>query len=107
MAGNKLRAVTRKITPDRKKYYRQIIYPEIPLDVNGVYAIARTGDRLDNIAYQFYDDVDLWWIIAAANIGVIKRDSFFIKPGTKFRIPLGHEEIVARYEELNFKTGRY
>ena len=34
MAGNKLRAVTRKITPDRKKYYRQIIYPEIPLDVN-------------------------------------------------------------------------
>ena len=92
---------------ERKRYYKNIKYPNIPLSMSDIYVLTVAGDRLDSLAFQFYDDVDLWWIIAAANIGVIKRDSFFIKPGTKFRIPLGHEEIVARYEELNFKTGRY
>ena len=29
--------------------------------------ITSAGDRLDHIAYEFYNDANLWWVIAAAS----------------------------------------
>ena len=50
---------------------------------------------------MFYGDVDLWWIIATANVDVIRRDSFGIKTGTQIRIPSDFQGIILRFEELN------
>ena len=48
-----------KLNSDRKRYYKALKYPEIPLSINDIYLITTTGDRLDLLANQFYKDVEL------------------------------------------------
>ena len=87
---------------DNKRYLKHIEYPEIPLAVTDIYITTSFGDRLDTLANDYFGDSTLWWMIACANPGVVRRDSFFTTPGTQIRIPSEVEEIKARFEELNF-----
>lgn len=93
-----------KTTSNKKRYYRHIEYPEIPLNVGDIYVITSSGDRLDNLANSYYGDPELWWIISCANPGVVRRDSFFIKTGLQIRIPTGIEDIKRKFEEINFNN---
>ena len=93
--------INQKINLNKKRYYLNIKYPEIPLSFDDVYITTTSGDRLDNIAHQFYQDVDLWSIITTANPDVIRRDSFNLKPGIEIRIPQDIEIILEEFEELN------
>ena len=86
---------------NNKEYFKTTIYSQIPKSDSDIYVITQFGDRLDLLAHQFYGDVDLWWIIAISNIGKVRRDSFFIKPGLQIRIPNSKEEIIEKYKELN------
>ena len=59
------------------------IYQEIPEKDDDIWVITTSGDRLDNLAHQFYGDVNLWWYIAKAN-----HLTFMTLPtGTSLRIP--------------------
>ena len=84
-----------------KRYFKNIKYPEIPLSVNDLYITTTSGDRLDTLANQFLNDVDLWWIITTANPDIIRRDSFNLKPGMEIRIPNNIQGIIEAFEELN------
>ena len=86
---------------NNKRVYRNIKYPEIPLSVNDLYIITTSGDRLDTLANQFYQDVDLWWVITTANPDVIRRDSFNLKPGIEIRIPSNVQNVIESFEALN------
>jgi hypothetical protein len=86
---------------DRKRIYKALKYPEIPLSIEDLYIITTDGDRLDLLANQFYQDVDMWWIIAIANPNTVKRDSFNLKPGLEIRIPLDTQGIMQNFESLN------
>ena len=99
---DRLRALSTRRTDKGKRYFRQLIYPEIPLDVSDLYVITSVGDRLDTLANNFYKDSSLWWIIACSTPGVVRRDSFFIPVGQQIRIPSDIDEIKKRFEELNF-----
>ena len=91
-----------KVDPFTKnRYYKNIEYPIIPLDIDDVYIISKVGDRLDNMAFDYYQDPDLWWIISRANPDKITRDSFFITPGLQIRIPSDKQSILKKYEKLN------
>ena len=58
------------------------IYEPIPKMDSDIYVITQHGDRLDNLAFQFYGDQHLWWYIAKAN-----NLSFMTIPiGTSLRI---------------------
>tara|TARA_R110000744_G_scaffold93333_1_gene180237 strand:+ start:105 stop:413 length:309 start_codon:yes stop_codon:yes gene_type:complete len=83
------------------RYYRNLLYPPIPITSEDEYLIARSGDRIDNLALEFYNDIDLWWVITQANPDRIRRDSFFIKPGTVVRIPVGIQTIIEKFHNLN------
>ena len=76
---------------DGRTVYRSKIYPEIPLRYGDIYVASETGDRLDTLAYQYYDDSSLWWIIASANN--IHNAPFGLKDGTILRIPQNFIEI--------------
>ena len=54
-------------TDQGKPYYKGKQYPNIPLSENDIYVITTIGDRLDSLAYSYYRDSDLWWVISAAN----------------------------------------
>ena len=84
-----------------KRIFKPIKYPEIPLNINDLYVITSDRDRLDLLANQFYNNVDYWWIIANANPGVIKRDTFLLKPGLEIRIPQNIQKILESFIELN------
>ena len=83
------------------RYYKNIEYPEIPVAPNDVYIISKSTDRVDLLAFYYYNDEKLWWIISKANPGKIKRDSFFIDPGLQIRIPSNVEIIYDEFEKLN------
>ena len=85
----------------RKRYYKNIEYPSVPIKPTDIYFIAKTGDRLDTIAFDFYGDSRLWWVVSRANPDVIKRDSFFITPGLRVRVPIDIQDIKEEYEDLN------
>ncbi len=81
---------TKKLS-DGRTVYRPKIYPNIPLRDDDIYVATETGDRLDTLAYDYYDDSSLWWIIAAANN--IHDAPLGLNDGTILRIPLNYIEI--------------
>ena len=86
---------TKKLN-DGRTVYRSRIYPEIPLSDNDIYVASETGDRLDTLAYQYYENSSLWWIIASANN--IHNAPFGLKDGTILRIPRNYIEIVNKFK---------
>lgn len=83
-----------------KRYYKGVIYPEIPFSFEDQYVITNEGDRFDILANRYYDDSSLWWVISIAN-RELNQNSYYITPGTQIRIPSGIRSIVAEYESLN------
>lgn len=80
-----------KKTFDGKEVYRPKIFPNIPLKDTDVYVMSETGDRLDTLSYEYYEDASLWWIIAAANN--IHDAPMGLEPGTILRIPINYIQI--------------
>jgi hypothetical protein len=87
-------------TSDGKPYYQGKIYPNIPLSENDRYVVTTIGDRLDYLAYNFYRDSELWWIIATANNNVTKGSLFPI-PGTQLRIPANASDVINLFNQYN------
>ena len=88
-------------TNSKKRTYKKILYPSVPLSVNDIYVITVSGDRLDSLAYQFYKDVRLWWVISIANRDIIKRDSYALDSGLEIRIPANIDSILKSFERIN------
>ncbi len=80
-----------KKTPDGKTVYRSRLYKPIPLRDDDLYVVTQTGDRLDAIAYKFYGDAKLWWIIASANN--IHNAPTGIEDGLILRLPMNYIEL--------------
>ena len=75
-------------------------YPEIPNSENDVYVITTDGDRLDNLAYQFYGDSTLYWVIAAAN-PQIAYNLLYTVPGVQLRIPFPLDRVLNSFNDIN------
>lgn len=82
-----------------KRYYSNTIYPEIPVDANDIYIITTVSDRLDVLAYDFYGDSTLYWIISTANN--LPGDSLIPDPGTQLRIPTNVQSVINLYNNTN------
>jgi hypothetical protein len=91
---------TLKLTSSGKRYYKGKIYPNIPFLETDVYVITTIGDRLDLIAYDYYNDAELWWIISVANNNITKGSMFPI-PGTQLRIPVNVNSVLELFNSTN------
>ena len=67
--------------------YNTTIYQEVPESNDDIFLVAKEGDRLDNLANQFYGDVNLWWYIARAN----NLKTMNLEAGASIRIPISTE----------------
>lgn len=83
-----------------RPYYKGKQYPNIPLSESDVYVITTVGDRLDSLAYSYYGDATLWWIIAVANNNATKGALFPI-PGTQLRIPTNINSVLQQFDQFN------
>ena len=61
--------------------------------------MGQVGDRLDTLAFKYYQDSSLWWIIARANN--IGKGDLTVPIGKQIRIPQNQYEIIDQYKELN------
>ena len=83
-----------------RPYYKGKFYPNIPLSENDYYVVTTVGDRLDSLAYSYYSDSTLWWVIAAANNNATKG-ALYPEPGTQLRIPTELNYILSLYDQFN------
>lgn len=88
---------TFKKTIDGRQVLQSKIYPNIPPSDDDIFVATETGDRYDTLAYQFYNDSTLWWIIACANN--IHNASIGLKEGTILRIPQNFIDILRNFEQ--------
>ena len=88
-----------KTSYNGKKFFGTRLYPVIEANDDDVIYITKETDYLDSMAFRFYKDARLWWIIAMANN--IGTGRLSVKPGLQLRIPTGIERIISSYRKLN------
>jgi len=74
-----------KYTKKERRRYNTTRYAIPQKSANDRYIFSREGDRLDNLANEFYQDPRLWWVLAEAN--ELGKGSFVVPPGIQLRIP--------------------
>jgi len=84
---------------DGKRVYKTTIYPTIPLSNTDIQVVSNEGDYLDTLAYKYYGDPTLFWIIA--NVNNIGKGRMSIQPGLTLRIPTNINEIINKFNNLN------
>jgi|TARA_B100000085_G_C18183525_1_gene366536 phage tail protein X len=98
---NRYRNTKTRQDRNKQKYYKSVIYPTPPESLDDIYVETEYGDRVDILAFQFYKDPSLWWIITSANPNKLRRDSYVCPPGLQIRIPLNPAPIIQEFESLN------
>lgn len=83
---------------DGKRVLKTTRYPKIPINLNDIYIFANESDYLDSLAYKFYKDATLWWVIAQANN--IKA-TLKAPTGQQIRIPQNIEAILTNFKKEN------
>ena len=81
------------------RYFGSTKYPPIDFTIEDFYIISMQGDRLDNLAAQFYGDPTLYWKLQQANS--LNRDSLYPPIGVQIRIPQNLARILDEFNALN------
>lgn len=85
---------------DGTRLYRTVKYPEIPRGNNDIYVITTDGDRYDVLAFKYYKDKSLWWVISIAN-SQYTQNSISPPIGVQIRIPSNIDNIISSFNALN------
>ena len=89
-----------KMRGDGKRVLKPTIYPKIPIKDSDVFIYPKFGDRLDNLAYKYYKDTTLWWIIAKAN--GLDAAHIGLEVDKQIRIPTDINPIIAKLENMSY-----
>lgn len=84
---------------DGKRVYKTTRYPMIIPSDSDTIVISNDGDYLDSLAYRYYGDPTLWWIIALANN--IGKGKLSVPQGLQLRIPTNVNDILVTFHNLN------
>tara|TARA_R110002020_G_scaffold10269_5_gene39564 strand:- start:1130 stop:1429 length:300 start_codon:yes stop_codon:yes gene_type:complete len=95
---NRYQTTRVKLDKSGVRVYGTTYYPDIPIENSDKFVVSRLGDRVDMLAYKYYGDVSLWWIIAKAN-GI--KGKAALEPGVVMRIPGNTQQIVEKFLKLN------
>ena len=90
--------INKKTLIPKVEYYRSSFYPKIEKHESDIYVITTFGDRLDSIAYKYYGDTTLWWVIAVANS--VGKGSIALDAGLQIRIPQRLESIMKDWKNI-------
>jgi hypothetical protein len=84
---------------DGKRVYLTTQYPIIEPSQDDAIIITNEGDYLDTLAYTYYSDPTLWWVIALANN--LGKGRMSVPPGLQLRIPANINSILVEFNSLN------
>lgn len=84
---------------DGKSVYKTFTMTNIPFSSDDLYIISQEGMYLDQLAYNYYKDPSLWWIIALANN--LGKGRLSVPSGIQLRIPVNTSNILNRIKNAN------
>ena len=84
---------------DGKRYFGTRLYPNIPVTSSDMYVVTNESDTLDNLAFKYYKNPSLWWIIAQSNN--IGKGKLSVPVGLQLRIPINITTILNNYTSIN------
>ena len=84
---------------DGKNVLKTTHYPTIFKKDSDIFIITNEGDYLDMLAYKYYKDPTLFWIIALANN--IGKGRMSVEAGLQIIIPTDISNILSEYNRLN------
>lgn len=84
---------------DGKRVYKTTVYPTILPQDTDLQVVSNQGDYLDTLAYKYYGDPTLYWIIALVN--KIGKGRLSVEPGLTLRIPTNVNDIVDQFNRIN------
>ena len=98
------------IDENKTRYLNRIEYPVIPVRDTDLFIQGQYGKRLDNLAFEYYGNVQLWWIIARANPECFDG-GLSLKVGKEYRIPTDlsetGEEFITGGGQVGNVSGGY
>jgi nucleoid-associated protein YgaU len=77
-------------TKNNRSKYNTTLYREIPEKNSDILLITQEGDRLDNLASEYYGDPNLWWFIARVN----NLKTMNLEGGLQIRIPISDKDAI-------------
>jgi hypothetical protein len=81
---NRYKNTNIKKTSTGKNVYQSIQYPNISEELSDNYIITEAGDRLDSLAFTYYEDVSYWVVIASINN--LGKGTMIVPAGMQLRI---------------------
>lgn len=84
---------------DGKRVLKTTKYPVIAPQESDAIVITNETDYLDTLAYTYYSDPTLWWIIALANN--LGKGRMSVPPGLQLRVPMNINDILTQFYSLN------
>lgn len=99
MASRYINIPTTRLNVTGSLFFQTNIYPTIQPTDSDYYVITTAEDRLDLIAFDFYQDSSLWWVIASAN--ALPGDSIYPPIGIQLRIPTDIQTVLNQYNIQN------
>jgi hypothetical protein len=76
---------TQILTIDGVEFWDMLDLPVIPIQPDDIQYQVQTQDRIDSLAFKFYGDPVLWWVIAYVNkLELVPND---LNVGAELRIP--------------------
>jgi nucleoid-associated protein YgaU len=84
---------------DGKRVYKTTTYPVIVPLPTDIQVVSNEGDYLDSLAYKYYGDPTLFWVIALANN--LGKGRLSVPPGLTLRIPVNVNDLIDQFNRLN------
>lgn len=84
---------------DGKQVYTSTIYPPVSPSSSDLLVTTNETDYLDTLAFKYYRDTTLWWVIA--NVNNLGKGRLSVPPGTQLRIPTDIITLLNTFKQLN------
>lgn len=84
---------------ENKSFYETRLLPDVERQPEDLIITVDSGQRLDRLAFEYYDDAKLWWVIASAN--ELGRGDWTVPAGTQIRIPQNLSAVTTETRQIN------
>jgi hypothetical protein len=88
-----------RTSEDDKDFYETQLLPDVERSPEDTIITTESGQRLDRLAFRFYNDAKLWWVIAAANN--LGRGDWSVPEGIQLRIPQNLSQVSREITSIN------
>lgn len=83
--ANRYNNIPTEFVKGKGQVYSSVLLPDVKASDDDIIINTTEGDRLDLLAYQFYNDVNFWWVIALKNN--LNNGDLTLDGGIILRIP--------------------